>query len=453
MKKKLRLYLVSIALLFVVFFLYADIASAVNIDVSPGDDIQAALDSANSGDTVRLSEGTYNASGFIVDYSITIEGGWNSDFTERDIDAYETIIISTDYGFYGHVMDLGWWKVDGLTLIGNGVGVGIENCCDDITISNCRISGFAEGVLLCGWIRNIVENCIIENNTIRGVHLCHEPAGIYKSIIRGNGVGIEKVDCCGDVDTKIISCTIIENDVGVKCEVITPECYPEIVNSIITGNTSAMNYDIPTLVAANLLRNSNVEDPAIDGTNDNINADPLFTDAANGDYSLKSNSSCIDAGAEVMLHYGLPVNDYVPLDFSGAAPEMGAIEVLCNGAGVTGTVSPSTDTLWPPNHSVIPVSIDASGLASSNPDTVISISSVDIVETSSQEAGEAYGENVYDENNYEPDVEITGDLSLNLRAERTGASTGRTYVITVTATDCSGSYDFTAEVSVPHDKK
>jgi hypothetical protein len=124
----------------------------------------------------------------------------------------------------------------------------------------------------------------------------------------------------------------------------------------------------------------------------------------------------------------------------------------CNQAGATGSVTPSQNTLWPPNHSVIPVTIDASAIVANNPDTYIRITSVDITEYSGVEAGEAYGENTYDPNNFEPDVEITGDLSLNLRAERTGPSTGRTYTVNVTATDCAGDHTFTAEVNVPHDK-
>lgn len=127
----------------------------------------------------------------------------------------------------------------------------------------------------------------------------------------------------------------------------------------------------------------------------------------------------------------------------------------CDSQGVTGTISPSVTTLWPPNHDIVPVSIDISNLIQHNPNQTqsITITSVSVSEFSSQEASEAYGENTYDPNNFEPDVEITGDLTLNLRSERSGASTGRTYTITVTATDCSGSYTFTTEVVVPHDKQ
>ena len=50
-----------------------------------------------------------------------------------------------------------------------------------------------------------------------------------------------------------------------------------------------------------------------------------------------------------------------------------------------------------------------------------------------------------------PDVEITGDLSLNLRAERSGKGTGRVYTITVECSDASGNTSTrSVDVTVPH---
>ena len=82
----------------------------------------------------------------------------------------------------------------------------------------------------------------------------------------------------------------------------------------------------------------------------------------------------------------------------------------------------------------------------------MSISSVGISEYSRKRSGVAAGNNVYSENNFEPDYVIMGDMTVDLRSERVGASQGRTYTIAVTATDCSDSYDFTTQVEVPHDQ-
>jgi hypothetical protein len=53
-----------------------------------------------------------------------------------------------------------------------------------------------------------------------------------------------------------------------------------------------------------------------------------------------------------------------------------------------------------------------------------------------------------------PDWEITGDLTVDLRAERSGRGEGRIYTVNVSATDESGNIG-TADVDVivPHNKK
>jgi hypothetical protein len=52
-----------------------------------------------------------------------------------------------------------------------------------------------------------------------------------------------------------------------------------------------------------------------------------------------------------------------------------------------------------------------------------------------------------------PDWEVTGNLTLNLRAERGGKGTGRVYTITVESRDASGNASVqTVTVSVPHNQ-
>ena len=61
-------------------------------------------------------------------------------------------------------------------------------------------------------------------------------------------------------------------------------------------------------------------------------------------------------------------------------------------------------------------------------------------------------QDLFQENDFEPDYEITGPLSVSLRAERAGKNQGRTYTIHVLGTDCSGTYPFDVVVEVPHDQ-
>jgi hypothetical protein len=53
----------------------------------------------------------------------------------------------------------------------------------------------------------------------------------------------------------------------------------------------------------------------------------------------------------------------------------------------------------------------------------------------------------------EPDWQVTGDMTLLLRAERNGSGSGRLYKITVETRDAAGNVGSTAAfVLVPHDQ-
>lgn len=115
---------------------------------------------------------------------------------------------------------------------------------------------------------------------------------------------------------------------------------------------------------------------------------------------------------------------------------------------VTGSIASSVEFLWPPNHDMVPVTIDISGLVSRNPASFNArISDVRVLEPDRKT-----GDNIYAENNFEPDWDITDSVSMDLRSERSGLSSGRTYHVSVEATDCSGEYTFTTDIQVPHDQ-
>jgi len=92
------------------------------------------------------------------------------------------------------------------------------------------------------------------------------------------------------------------------------------------------------------------------------------------------------------------------------------------------------------------------GLVPQEPGITYQITAVSLAESSSKPGPSGGYADVYEENNFEPDVEITGPLSVNLRAEPAGKSQGRTYTVHVLATDCSGDYPFDVTVAVPHDQ-
>ena len=104
------------------------------------------------------------------------------------------------------------------------------------------------------------------------------------------------------------------------------------------------------------------------------------------------------------------------------------------------TLTASAPTLWPPNHLMVPVSLDVALV-----DLLDPAPTARIVGVSSNEPVDGV-----DDGNTSPDWEITGLLSVNLRADRSGAGTGRIYTIQVEARDAAGNTTLqTVTVSVP----
>lgn len=94
-------------------------------------------------------------------------------------------------------------------------------------------------------------------------------------------------------------------------------------------------------------------------------------------------------------------------------------------------------TLWPPNHKLVPVTVRAEVT-----DTC-SATTWKILRVSSNEAVNGHGDG-----NTGPDWVITGDHTLNLRAERAGTGNGRVYSIVIQAKDAAGNVSATKVVTV-----
>lgn len=88
----------------------------------------------------------------------------------------------------------------------------------------------------------------------------------------------------------------------------------------------------------------------------------------------------------------------------------------------------STAVLWPPNHRMVPVTLSVEATDPEGSPVTITIVSV----TSSEP------DNGLGDGDTAGDAQITGDLSVLLRAERAGKGPGRTYTITFEASDAEG---------------
>ena len=103
------------------------------------------------------------------------------------------------------------------------------------------------------------------------------------------------------------------------------------------------------------------------------------------------------------------------------------------------SASTSPDTLWPPNHKLMHVAVTV------NATDACGGVSCKIISVSSNEPVNGTGDG-----NTSPDWLITGDLTLELRAERSGNGSGRVYTITIECQDESGNTSQTSTtVTVP----
>lgn len=106
------------------------------------------------------------------------------------------------------------------------------------------------------------------------------------------------------------------------------------------------------------------------------------------------------------------------------------------------SVTASPSVLWPANHKMVPVTVAV--VASDN----TGVASCRIISVTSSEPDSGLGDG-----DTAGDIQITGDLTLLLRAERSGKGEGRTYTIVVECKDEMGNAaTATTTVTVPHDR-
>jgi predicted extracellular nuclease len=101
------------------------------------------------------------------------------------------------------------------------------------------------------------------------------------------------------------------------------------------------------------------------------------------------------------------------------------------------TASASPNSLWPPNHKLVPVAVNAS--ATDDADETVA---VQLVSVTSSEPGDGQGDG-----DTPSDIVIVDPFNFQLRAERAAQGTGRTYTIAYQATDACGNTG-TATVAV-----
>lgn len=252
---------------------------ATQVQVKASDNLQAAVNAANSGDTVLVQAGTYEGN-FTMKDGVYVSGGWNEDFTAQTehasiLDAkangrvlnqpnnFTTLTIWDNFtiqnGYLNKYVDQ-WGP--GVALLKNGR---VINCLVQNNSFGGEYSGNCAGGGICnnsggdtcaincvvrnnkathgGGIRTagIAVNCIVENNEATGngggVYL-HYLGGLHNSIVRNNvckkdvgGVDMGAAGCA------MYNCLIVGNHADGVIGGVQARKANNVVNTTIVGNS------------------------------------------------------------------------------------------------------------------------------------------------------------------------------------------------------------------------
>ena len=296
-------------------------------NVVSGQDLQSVIDSASSGDQIRLLSATYGdieistkdlsfkstgaTSAFLGNVKIsgsdvefirvsasTLEADdlpnhpgklilTQGTFNSLDINCSKSSLL---YCEIEHLVIAKKGLVVGCHLDGKmdgGIGIDIHGSDTIVTVRNSRIHGYSKvqseqtTETLIGIRVHLGAKAFIRNNLI---YECYENSSFGKETDCGMGIFIKNNSEASILGNGLWYCFIRE---------------PNKTNSHATRGNSLIYAPLGTILRHNILWKNHADVNRIKGTvtgNENLDADPKLTNFANGDFTLAADSPCIDKG-------------------------------------------------------------------------------------------------------------------------------------------------------------
>ena len=153
--------------------LWAASSQAAVIQIGAGADLQAAIDQAQAGDTLRLAAGSYQGK-IVINKPLTLEGGDKRDAIIQGDRTGRTITVAAPHVTLKHLTV----TKSGISLPNMDAGIFLDKAADAAHIVENNILDNSVGVYLWG-----APNALVERNTIIGNKELRENE-------RGNGVTV-----------------------------------------------------------------------------------------------------------------------------------------------------------------------------------------------------------------------------------------------------------------------